>query len=649
MLRISRSQILFFLMILFLSVQKTFAQEDRVIAETVVHLLSYVSMDYPMAVQNGAVIDQQEYEEQQEFSSEAYHLTKEASFLPDSQKEQLLLDMQELIKIVNAKNPEAEISKLANDINKKIIALTGIQTAPKIWPSLSQGNSLYAQNCASCHGATGKGDGPAGIHLSPTPSNFHDADLMANFSAYQAYNSIRFGVSGTAMTSYSNLNETELWDLAFYIKSLRDQDHLTDSLNLRAAFEDIMPKVGLQNVAGLADKDLLDTIRQLSKGDAELKLRALRLLEPTGEQAGNSLLAAEEGLQQALENYKSGNHKMARTRAISAYLEGIEPVEARLQSIDAAFVVTLETQMFQVRQAIEQDKGVATVEAEIEKAIVLIDEANKMLRNEKLNFWLTFLLAASIVLREGLEAFLILGVVIALIRVAKAKKAMLWVHGGWITAMLLGLAGWFLSDYIIQFGGKNREIMEGLVSLLAVIILLYAGFWLHSKSAAGKWTAFVENKIGGYLQKEQMWGLAVFSFMIVFREAFEVILFLQAIKLEAGPQNTSAIGFGTLTAFIAIAILIQVFLKYTKNIPVRHIFKYSSYFIILLAFILIGKGFHSLQESGWISATPLPSMFRVEWLGIYATVQTISAQLALMAVIASIYFIKGRKAQRKEP
>src|SRR5699024_7349251 len=112
-------------------------------------------------------------------------------------------------------------------------------------------------------------------------------------------------------------------------------------------------------------------------------------------------------------------------------------------------------------------------------------------------------------------------------------------------------------------------------------------------------------------------GLAAFAFMVVFREAFEVILFLQAIKLEAGPQNGSAIGFGTLAAFVGIGIIAYVFLKYTKKIPIKYIFKYSSWLIVFLAIILIGKGFHSLQESGWVSVTDLPAMPRIEWLGIY--------------------------------
>lgn len=640
------SQKVLLLLILSLSlVVNTFAQEDKVIAETVVHLLSYVAMDYPGAVKNGEIIDEMEFQEQLEFSAEAYNLTLESSFLSSEHKEKILSEMQELIRIVELKSHESEISKLANRINQEIIKQTGIETAPKVWPSITNGKELYANSCASCHGSMGRGDGPAGVGLDPSPSDFYDADLMDNFSAYMAYNSIRFGITGTAMVGYSNFNETELWDLAFYIKSLREQEEEVDLLRLETLFYEILPEIGLANVAQLTDKELLDSLKQISTSSPEENLKALRLVEPTGEEAGNSLGTAKSGLEKSLEKYREGNKKIARTEAIRAYLEGIEPVEARLRSIDSRFVVALETQMFQVRQAIEKDYEIEVLEAEIVKANLLIDEADEMLKSQNLNYWLTFILAFSIVLREALEAFLIIAVVIALIRSANVTKALAWVHGGWITAVLCGFAGWFLSDYIIQFGGKNREIMEGMISLFAVIVLVFAGFWLHNKTYAKKWTEFVEDKIGVYLNKDRMFGLAAFAFMIVFREAFEVVLFLQAIKHEAGAQNISAIGFGTLAAFVAIAIIAFVFLKYTKNLPIKQIFQYSSYLIILLAVILMGRGIHSLQESGWISVSYIPSIFRAEWLGIYPTIETILAQIGLITVIIVAYFINKKKYQ----
>lgn len=625
---------------------KSFAQDDKTLAETVVHLLSYVSMDYPGAVKNGEILDEQEYNEQVEFSEQAFKLIQEGSFLKGKKKEKILDQVQLLMERIDQKDSEAKISGLATQINDEIIKASGIQTAPKIWPSYANGRKLYEANCAQCHGINGKGDGSGAGGLNPAPSDFHDNELMENFSPYQAYNSIRLGVPGTAMISYSNtFNEVELWDLAFYIKSFRFQDAQNDSLILKTAFEEIMPKIELSDVAILTDNQLLSTLKSKSE-DPETTLKALRLMEPSNQDALNSLPVAIDGLNKALKSYSEGNKTMARTQAISAYLEGIEPVEARLRSQDANFVIQLEEQMFNVRQAIEKEKGVEVVKAEVDKAISLIHQADEQMREHKLNYWLTFIIAASIFLREGVEAFLVLAVVLALIRSAGARKALPWLHGGWITAVLLGVAGWFLSDYIIQFGGKNREVMEGLVSLFAVVILLWAGFWLHSKTSASKWQYFIKHKIGGYLQKEKMFGLAAFSFMVVFREAFEVILFLQAINIDATPDTRSAIGLGVAAAVVCIALIAYAFLKYSKMIPVRQLFKYSSWLIVLLAVILVGKGIHALQESGWITINSIPSMFRLDWLGIYPTIETIIAQIGVVGLIVIAYLLNKKAANK---
>src|SRR5699024_7304829 len=96
-------------------------------------------------------------------------------------------------------------------------------------------------------------------------------------------------------------------------------------------------------------------------------------------------------------------------------------------------------------------------------------------------------------------------------------------------------------------------------------------------------------------------------------------------------------------AFVGIGIIAYVFLKYTKKIPIKYIFKYSSWLIVFLAIILIGKGFHSLQESGWVSVTDLPAMPRIEWLGIYPSLQTLLAQLLLIGFIVTTYFYNRRR------
>ncbi len=627
-------------------IQKAYSQDNETIAQTVIHLLSYVSMDYSGAVKDGEVINEQEYKEQVEFSSRALSLTKKNSFLSEAEKETVLTQLQQLSDRVNQLKPATAISTVAEKAINNIIRFTGIQTAPKVWPNLAKGKALYAQNCALCHGQNGKGDGPAGRSLDPIPSNFHDIDLMLNVSPYQAYSSIRLGVPGTAMVSFSGqFSDEEMWDLAFYIKSLRFRKTVNDTTQLRKIFTTNKAKIGLAEVATLSDQKLLDTLSTVGNQPQKV-LKALRLLMPIGTQINNSLPIAKKGLEAALKSYASGDKDLARTQAISAYLEGIEPVEAQLRTQNADFVQELETKMFNVRQAIDKDNGVAAVKEKVNIAVAAITQAGKIMQSQQLNYWLTFIISATIFLREALEAFLILAVVLALIRSTGAKKALPYLHGGWITALLCGVAGWFLSDYIIQFGGKNREVMEGVISLFAVAVLMFMGFWLHNKSEAQQWTKFIKEKIGNYLKTDRMIGLAAFSFVVVFREAFEVVLFLRAVSLEAAAENQSAIGFGVIAGVVCVAIIAVVFLKYSRLIPVRKLFQWSSWVILLLAIILIGKGFHALQESGWIAVTNLTAMLRIEWLGIYPTLQTIAAQIGLIVLVLLVYLVNNQRHKR---
>lgn len=452
------------------------------------------------------------------------------------------------------------------------------------------------------------------------------------------------------------LNESEYVEMQEFGKIVYE---LADKMNFSAEEKAIM----LSHILNL--QELIQNKEPFSKVDSAIKFLKNEIIKTSGfkttpadgtdtnseqklftqteNSSDNSLKTANAYLISALKNYKDGKNEIARKDALAAYLEGVEPVEARLKTYAPTISSKLEQQMFQVRFAIEQNKNNFEVEKEINNALSLIVDAEQVMGNNNLSYWLTFVLSASILLREGLEAFLIIVLILALIRSSGAKKAKRWIHGGWITAIIMGVAGWFFSGWIINISGQNREIMEGLISLVAVIILAFVGFWLHNNSQVGKWKIFVEEKIGKQLQKEKMFGLAFFSFMVVFREAFESILFLQAINLETTALNKSAIGFGVLAAFGLIALLGVLFLRYSKKIPVRQLFRYSSWGILLLAIILMGKGIHSIQESGWISITNSPIFVHVDWLGIYPTIETTVSQLILFSAVLALYYLSGYK------
>jgi len=623
---------------IFLLPNRINASEKDTNIQNAIHLLDYLSKNYPIAIENGKIIDKAEYAEMQEFSTRILGLVKSIG-LPVKSRVSILTDLQNLEGLVSTKAPHQKIKYLTEKVKREIIKATGYEVAPLNWPDQANGKNLYIQSCVQCHGQNGAGNGTLAAGLIPVPANFLNDSLMSGLSPFAAYNTIKLGVDGTAMRAFTELTDKEAWDLAFYIKSLRFRNQDRYAVSQQELFDGEYAKTSLKEVATLTDNELLQTLG--ANEEANKKLLALRMLSPSVPLSQSSLTIARDYLQQALASYKNGHTNEARQNALAAYLEGIEPVEILLKANDPEFTSQLEQKMMAVRQAIEQRANTTEVENKIINALASIDNAQKLMTDEKLNYWLSFFLAASIMLREGLEAFLIIALILALIRTSKVKNALPYIHGGWITAMLVGVAGWFFSDWIFSISGQNREIMEGTISMVAVIVLAFVGFWLHNHSHSKKWKAFIEKKIGRQLKGEKMIGLAFFSFMVVFREAFESILFLQVISLETQPDDQSSIGFGVLAAFVLIGLLAVTFVRYSKKIPVRQLFRYSAWVIILLAVILVGKGIHAIQEAGWLSVTGFPISLKIDWLGVYPTIETLIAQMALLGILLLLYFISN--------
>lgn len=604
-----------------------------------IHLLDYISRDYSAAIEDGDIINAEEYKEMLEFSTTVYEIVQLIVVDYPEEKKNIFPKVRQLKSLVRQKADQNKIAELAQKIKSKIIQVTGYQISPLQWPDLSHGKRLYMQYCMSCHGVKGNGKGQLAQGLSPTPTNFLDDTLMKQVSPFQSFNTIRLGIEGTAMRGFEELKDAEVWDLAFYIKSLRFKGNEGKITKTERITDQALEEVGMTEVATLSDQELLNRLEG-NKNVAKIKLASLRLHIPDKD-SPNSLHLAMQYLRESLMAYRDGSNSLSRQKALAAYLEGIEPVEAQLQANYPAFVAELEEQMFRLRATIENNEPANVVEEEVNASLAMVSRAINMMNESNLTFWLSFLLSASILLREGLEAFLIIAVMLTIIRSAGIKKALPWLHGGWIAAVLLGFAGWYMSDLLLELSGQDREIIEGVVALVAVGVLTYVGFWLHSNSHAKRWKGFIENKVKKLLKTENMMGLALFSFMVVFREAFESVLFLQAIKLETSPENQSSIGLGVLVAFLIIGILVALFLKYSQKIPVRQLFRYSSWMITLLAIILIGKGIHSIQESGLLSATMIPYQMRIEWLGIYPTVESILGQSILLILILGLWYINA--------
>ena len=626
MLRLSRIM----MMIALVAVSSFSLKANGEDARMMVHLLDYIAVDYSMAVSNGVITNADEYAEMLEFANTIETLSASA---PASVKSEIT----RLQKLINEKADLSMVASTASSIKEKIITTFELEIAPKRWPDLIKGRELYAQTCQSCHGEKGLGNGVLSEGLDPAPTNFHEPDKANGLSPFQAYNTIRLGVNGTGMRAFEELSEDQIWDLAFYVISLPQLEKSTGPKN-----QNIGMSLDLEKLASQSNDDFRTQLP--TDIDVEALIAALRLYPKEIAEAnqGDYLDQAIGYLEEADAAYQKGNIAQARTLALTAYLEGVEPVEVQLRAYDAGFSAKLEGELAKVRSAIEGGESPATVSAAIESGISMIDEAQGKLGAKTFSGWLAFLLSSSIILREGLEAFLVVITMLSIVRAIKLPKAKAYVHGGWMAAIGLGCVMWWAAGNLFNFSGAQRELMEGFIALFAVAVLLYVGFWMHSKSEAGKWQAYIKDRIQKLARTENLIGLSFLSFLVVFREAFESVLFLSALSLEVGDAQQTAFGGGIVFAFALLAVISVLIMRYSKKLPISKLFKYSAMVIAGLAVILTGKGLNAIQEAGRISISVLPFDFRLEAIGFYPTWETTIGQLAILSLVLILWNIANR-------
>jgi high-affinity iron transporter len=607
----------------------------------VVNLLDYVAQDYGGAVSGGQITSASEYREQVEFTESA---------LAGARKyPQIAKRIEKLLKLIEAKGSPSQVSELAQSIKRELISATGLPVAPETWPNLKTGARLFAQNCVSCHGPQGRGDGPAAAALNPRPANL-TADSMASKSPFREFNVIRVGVPGTAMAPFNSLPDQDVWSLSFYVLSLRHGAPVSPPAPAGG--------VSLTETATRSDEELLKDHR-LGKTPADRRqaLSVLRTQSASDEAGGGPLNLARAKLELSLSELRAGRKESARESALAAYLEGVEPVEARLRANAPAFVPELEQKMAEVRAAIDADASLPEVERRAGEARAGLDQAVALLSEQPQSAWLVFFIAAGVLLREGFEAVLILIALLAVIRASGAAnsrpgkpdpvaaRAALWVHGGWISALGLGFAAWFFSGWLMGMSGANREMLEAVTSVLAVAVLLYMGFWLHSRTELNRWNKFIHTQVKEALAGGNLFGIAAISFMAVFREAFETVLFLRAVWLEGGDQTRAAMAAGVFGSLGLIIVFAWLLLRFSAKVPVRSLFSISSILMAVLSVILIGKGIHSFQETGTLRVTLFPLGFRSTWLGIFPTYETWAGQVAVLGLSVFLWLYGKRPAQ----
>jgi len=617
------------------------AQSGAAEVQTTWRLLDYIAVDYAGAVSNGRVISQLEYDEMLEFSSS---VEERMGKLPAGPARASLVDGSKALRsAIAAKAPPPAIDKQARALAADLLKAYPVPLAPAKAPDLSRAPALYAENCASCHGAKGDAKAPLAAGMDPPPIAFTDRARAQERSIFALYQVIEQGLEGTSMQSFAHLPAEVKWALAFeagrfaYPQGLAAEGKRIweSDASIRARIPDLTALVSITPAALSRDigADKAAAVTAYLRANPEAVAKA----------SGGSLTVAREKLAQSLAAYEAGDRASAQQLALAAYLDGFEPVEPVLASRDAGLMNRIERAMAQLRAAIAGGRPIGDVRARAAELDTLFGDAEAELSPEAADPTSTFVGAFTILLREGLEALLIVIGMLAFLRKADRGDMVRPVHYGWIAALAAGVATWWAATHIVSVSGADRELTEGFGSLFAALILLFVGIWMHGKSHADEWQRYIKEKVGHALTRRSGWFLFGLAFIAVYREVFETILFFTALSAQGG---SGALLGGAAAAVLCLAVIAFAMLRYSRRLPIGKFFAYSSALIAVLAVVLAGKGVAALQEAGMIGVTPLPAAPSVPILGISPTLEAVAAQVVTLLILLAGFAYNRRQFSR---
>ncbi len=272
----------------------------------------------------------------------------------------------------------------------------------------------------------------------------------------------------------------------------------------------------------------------------------------------------------------------------------------------------------------------------------LIKAANQ-LGHSPTTFWEVAIQAFLILIREGLEAMLVVAAIAAYL-VKNEHQDKMWVVKQSVgVGLLASLVTAYVFKILFTASGVNREILEGVTMLIAVVVLFFMSYWLLSKVEARQWQAYLKNKLSHSLTTGSIVGLWLASFLAIYREGAETVLFYFALSAGVPDGGVTGILAGVVAA-TAVLLIAYYVMRYTVvQLPLKPFFLFTGAFMYVMAFIFAGKGVMELAEGKVFTPTIVSSVPEIQWLGIYPYAQSLAPQvLLILAAIAAWIVVKLR-------
>ena len=333
-----------------------------------------------------------------------------------------------------------------------------------------------------------------------------------------------------------------------------------------------------------------------------------------------TLKEAVDMLKDALEAFKNGDKNKGQSK-VKEFIQVWPTVEGDVSTRNSALYTKVETQtpIIMVKGAEKQYQ---------DQLQGLITELSQIDTKAKY----TFVDAMFILLREGVEALLIVLALVSSLKAANQKKGLRWVYAGAAAGILASVVIAFILQALFPAvsSGTNREILEGFVGIFAVVMMIGIGFWLHSKSSLKSWKNYIDRKMDVVLSTGSFISMFVLSFLAVFREGAETILFYVGILPLISLQNLI---IGVVSAILILIVIALVLIYASSKIKIHQVFFVLTWTIYFLAFKMLGTSIHMLQVVGILPLHVIHFIPTVEVLGIYANIEVFISQLILIIII----------------
>ncbi|MCD8884355.1 FTR1 family protein [Mammaliicoccus sciuri] len=338
-----------------------------------------------------------------------------------------------------------------------------------------------------------------------------------------------------------------------------------------------------------------------------------------------------EHLDTAIKNIK--NDDLAKSKqALQQFIIAWPNVESEISTRNGALYTKIEQKIPQYAGQLDEDNK-DDIGSQLE---TLNQEIKSTISKRSYTFWD----AALILLREGVEALLIIMALLTVTRKSEQTKASKWIVIGSVIGIVLSIALAFIFKAIFENLGSTRELTEGLVGIGSVILMIIVGIWLHSKSSLDSWQNFINKNMDKAMSTGSIVTFGLVAFLSVFREGAETIIFYLGI---VGKISTWSLILGIIVASVILALIAIFFNQITKWIPIHRLFFIMSLFIFILAFKILGVSIHTLQILNIVPQHTINHLPFIDLIGFYPTYETLIPQLALVILVVIYYTMSKKK------